>query len=246
MTKQRRTSTDEVVRELERRIHSSELTADEKLPSEAALAIEFAVSRTVIRESLGYLRERGYLYTINGRGTFVRYPDAQTMSTVIERHLRFSQDNNITVANLYEARAVIEVASARLAAKRASTDDLAALADYLAEMQRGAGDPERYAVADMGFHVRIAQSSGNPMLPGLLAPMARTIISGMVHTHSEPEGVPSGLAMHAKILDRLIAGDADGAAESMAEHLRQSESIFPKEILELVSDPAQSRLPPFT
>ena len=53
MTKQRRTSTDEVVRELERRIHSSELTADEKLPSEAALAIEFAVSRTVIRESLG-------------------------------------------------------------------------------------------------------------------------------------------------------------------------------------------------
>ena len=95
MTKQRRTSTDEVVRELERRIHSSELTADEKLPSEAALAIEFAVSRTVIRESLGYLRERGYLYTINGRGTFVRYPDAETMSTVIERHLRFSQDNNI-------------------------------------------------------------------------------------------------------------------------------------------------------
>lgn len=44
MTKQRRTSTDEVVRELERRINSSELTADEKLPSEAALAIEFAVS----------------------------------------------------------------------------------------------------------------------------------------------------------------------------------------------------------
>ena len=43
-----------------------------------------------------------------------------------------------------------------------------------------------------------------------------------------------------------LAGDADGAAESMAEHLRQSESIFPKEILELVSDPAQSRLPPFT
>jgi GntR family transcriptional regulator, transcriptional repressor for pyruvate dehydrogenase complex len=245
MTQQRRTSTDEVVRELERRIDSSELTAHVKLPSEAALAIEFAVSRTVIRESLGYLRERGYLYTINGRGTFVRYPDAQTMSTVIERHLRFSH-NNITVANLYEARALIEVAAARLAAKRASADDMAALADYLAEMQRGAGDPQRYAAADMGFHVRIAQASGNPMLPGLLAPMARTIITGMVHTHSEPEGVPAGLAMHAQILDRLLAGDADGAAEAMAEHLRQSESIFPATILSLVGDPAQSRLPPFT
>ena len=246
MTQQRTTSTDEVVRELERRIDSSELTAHVKLPSEAALAIEFAVSRTVIRESLGYLRERGYLYTINGRGTFVRYPDAQTMSTVIERHLRYSHNNNITVANLYEARALIEVAAARLAAKRASIDDMAALADHLAEMQRGASDPERYAAAEMGFHVRIAQASGNPMLPGLLAPMARTIITGMVHTHSEPEGVPAGLAMHAQILDRLIAGDADGAAEAMAEHLRQSESIFPAKILPLVGDPAQSRLPPFT
>lgn len=232
MTIQRSTATEGLVRELERRIQSGELQAQERLPGEAALAKEYGVSRPIVREALGYLRERGYLYTINGSGTFVRHPDAQTVSSVIERHLLFSDNHNITVAHLYQARTAIEVTSARLAATEASDEDITALDGFLSEMEQQQGDRDRYAAADMGFHIRLAEASGNPLLPGLLAPLARTIITGMVETHANPTGVPSGLAMHARILDRVRAGDPQGAAEAMAQHLQESESIFPQQLLE--------------
>jgi len=231
MTLQRSTATDALVRELERRIQSGELQADEQLPGETTLAREYGVSRPIVREALGHLRERGYVHTINGSGTFVRLPDSEAISNVIERHLLFSSNHNITVANLYEARTAIEVASARLAAARASESDVEALHDFLREMADGKDDRASYAAADMGFHIRIAQASGNPLLPGLLAPLARTIIRGMVETHATPTGVSSGLIMHAKIVERVAAGDSDGAAEAMAEHMRQSESIFPERLL---------------
>jgi len=234
MTIQRSTATESLVRELERRIQSGELQAQERLPGEAALAKEYGVSRPIVREALGHLRERGYLTTINGSGTFVRHPDAQTVSSVIERHLRFSENHHITVAHLYQARTAIEVTSARLAATEASADDIEALDAFLAEMREFQDDRDRYAAADMGFHVRLAEASGNPLLPGLLAPLARTIITGMVETHANPTGVPSGLAMHARILDRVRAGDAKGAADAMAEHLLESEGIFPQRLLESV------------
>jgi GntR family transcriptional repressor for pyruvate dehydrogenase complex len=231
MAIQRSTATEALVREIERRIQTGDLQAEERLPGEATMAKDYGVSRPIIREALGYLRERGYVYTINGSGTFVRHPDSEAVSTVIERHLLFSSNHNISVKNLYEARTAIEVTSARLAAVRATPEDISALDAFLAEMTDGQDDRARYAAADMGFHIRIAHASGNPLLPGLLAPLARTIISGMVETHATPTGVAVGLAMHAKILECVASGDELGAAEAMAEHLQDSESIFPETLL---------------
>ena len=67
------------------------LAPGDRLPAEASLAVEFSVSRPIVREALGRLRERGYLVTVTGSGTYVRRPDAWSMAEALKRHLRFAR-----------------------------------------------------------------------------------------------------------------------------------------------------------
>lgn len=226
------TVTDSLANEIELQIQTGELQPGTRLPGEATLAAQFGVSRPIVREALGQLRERGYVTTVNGRGTFVRHPDATTISTAIERHLLRSEDRSITVDHLYEAREAIEVTSARLAATRADQASRAQLVESLEQMRQGRDDRLRYSAADMDFHIGLARASGNPLLPSLLTPLAQTIITGMLKSHSTPTGVDRGIAMHTEILERILDRDGQGAAEAMARHLAESRQLFPKELLD--------------
>jgi DNA-binding FadR family transcriptional regulator len=228
---ERVTAMESLIRHIEAQVLAGDLRPGDKLPGEAALANEYGVSRPVVREALSQLRERGYLNTINGSGTYVRHPDSSTISSAIERHLAFSDENRITVDHLYEAREAIEVSSARLAAKRANLEQLALLKDHLEEMRDGRSDRARYAAADMAFHIGVARASGNPLLPSLLTPLVQTIIRGIRASHSTPQGVDLGLAMHAAVLDCLVAQDPEGAARAMTQHLSDSRRLFPEEVL---------------
>lgn len=229
---ERVTALDALVQHIEEQILSGNLLPDQRLPGEATLAEQYGVSRPVVREALGQLRERGYVHTINGSGTYVQHPDVNTISDAIERHLRFSEGYQITVDHLYEAREAIEVCAARLAATRADKADHSHLSGLLAEMKAGRGDRSRYSAADMAFHVGVARASGNPLLPTLLTPLVRTILQGILESHSSPEGVDLGLAAHADILDHVRAGDGNEAAEAMSKHLADSRRLFPTRILE--------------
>lgn len=225
------TALESLIQQIEAQILGGDLRPGDKLPGEATLAVEHGVSRPVVREALSQLRERGYLHTVNGLGTFVRRPDPATISSAIQRHLAFSEENRITVDHLYEAREAIEVSSARLAARRSSAEDIALLNEHLAEMRDGRSDRSRYAAADMAFHICVARASGNPLLPSLLTPLVQTIIRGIRASHSTPQGVDLGLAMHAKVLECLTARDAEGAAQAMTQHLADSRRLFPEEVL---------------
>lgn len=150
---------------------------------------------------------------------------------MIERHLAFSEEHHITVDHLYEAREAIEVSAARLAAQRSEQDHITFLQEHLEEMREGRHDRTRYAAADMAFHIGVARASGNPLLPSLLTPLVQTIIRGIRASHSTPEGVDLGLAMHAKVLECLIAQDSEGASRAMSKHLADSRRLFPEEVL---------------
>lgn len=246
MPLERMTAMDALAQRIEDQILSGELLPGEKLPGEATLATQYRVSRPVVREALGQLRERGYFHTVNGSGTYVQHPDTDTISNAIERHLKFSEEYQITVDHLYEAREAIEVCAARLAASWATRSDHALLAEFLEEMRDGRADRFRYAAADMAFHVGVARASRNPLLPTLLAPLVRTILQGIRESHSTDRGVGLGLAAHARILSHVVAGDGEGAANAMHLHLADSRMLFPTEILTLPNprSPATGRTAP--
>lgn len=223
---------DSLVDRLESQIVSKEYPSGSRLPGEEVLATQFGVSRPVVREGLSRLRERGYLETISGKGTFVRHPDVEHLSASLMRQLRVGADEGYTVDSLYEARMAIEVTTARLAAQRASADDVARLRGHLEAMRANRNNPTGYTSADVGFHIDVANAARNPFLSALLRPLARVIVEGMLESsHTSPSAVEDGIRLHTAVLARIEVGDADGAAETMRTHLLDSRQAFPDAIV---------------
>jgi DNA-binding FadR family transcriptional regulator len=212
--------------QVEEWILAGELEPGAKLPSEEELRRQFAVSRPVVREALSRLRERGLIETVNGRGTFVKHPDAGHLTDVLVRHLRVTSDDGGSVAKVYEARVAVETATATLAATRANEHDLEQIALRLEEMRAERADVERWTAADLGFHLAVASASHNPFLSTLLAPLVKVIERAIEESFGSPEAVEAGLRAHEKISERIHARDASGAAEAMREHLIDSERRF--------------------
>lgn len=221
---------ERLAEQIEKRIQDGELAVGDRLPPEVALAAEFGVSRPLVREALAKLRARGYLRTVNGLGTFVRHPDAVHLADALSQQISLRSSRPLTPDDLYEARGAIESVTARLAAERADEVACSELARLLEEMRDNVDDPAAYTAADVGFHVMVAQASGNPLLPTLLGPLVKVIVEGVFLSHSRPYAAQRGIRAHTKILGYISKGDGAGAARAMRAHLHESRGIFPDEV----------------
>ena len=165
---------EEVARELGSRIRSGELQPDMRLPSEQTMAMQFGVSRTVIREAIARLKNEGLLTTRQGSGAFVR--DWETGSL----HLDPGISKNLkSVLFIAELRKGIEAEAAALAAERRTRKDLAAIEKAYArvsETARARGDSTR---ADMGFHRAIADASHNPYYTAILDYLSQFLVQAL-------------------------------------------------------------------
>lgn len=227
---ERTTLLEALVERLEEAITLGEYAPDSKLPTEGQLATAFQVSRPVVREALAHLRERGYVETINGRGTFVRRPNIETVSRSLLKQLQASSEVEYSVDNLYEARRVVELESTALAAVRATAEDVAKLESILATMRRNANvNLSAYTAADVSFHIHIAEATKNPLFSLLVTPLVDIIVQGMfASVQHEHEGMLSGIAEHERILDKIRQGDPEGARREMAIHLERSREANPQ------------------
>lgn len=213
----------------EERMNSGYYRVGEKLPSETELATEMGVSRPMVRELLGRLRERGYIETFNGRGSFVRAQTSETMVQAILRHIEFGMGVEYTADDLYDVRRTIEVEAARTAASRADENDLRVIRLHLNEMRVAKNDPEPYTVADMNFHFAVARATKNPLFLALLRPISEVIARGILESVSTyREGMPGGIAGHEEVMECLISRDPQGAAAAMRTHMDYSRSTYPE------------------
>lgn len=222
----RRTSlVDQMAEMLEQRILSGELKPGDRLPSEATLAEEFGASRPQLREALASLRERGYLETINGRGTTVQVPDWDSVARTVERQVLLARGSDLAVEHIYETRRLIEVRCVELAAARISDAELVELEQRLIALDNDRDDRVRYADGDVGFHLAIAAASQNPMLAGMLRGMLRVLIQTVAETHGSSQ-VEVGMRGHWRILQALRDRDPADAVIAMRDHLEHSRSFL--------------------
>lgn len=225
---ERVTLIDSLVAALELEIVSGDRPEGARLPGEEDLGKEYGVSRTVVREALSRLRERGLLETVNGRGTFVRHPAPEDLSASLLLQLQIQQTREeFTVEHLYEARIAIESMTARQAATRAGAEDIARLEQTLVEMEKYRGEKASYTQADVGFHIALAKASANPFLLAILQPLAKIIIDGVYLTSDDDLAVDNGIKGHGEILRCLKNRDPEAAAEAMRLHLIDSRHVFP-------------------
>jgi len=209
---------EEVGAVLDKRIRSGAFAPGERLPTEARLSEEFAVSRTVVREAIARLKADGLVESRQGAGAFV----ARRLGAGVFRMERGAAEAG-GIREIFELRLIIEVAAAERAALRHTPAQLEAIAAALARMDEAVARGEDGAVSDDDFHCAIAAASGNPLISRFVAFVSQEFSASRAPTWSA-EGVAGGLAgaaqdEHRAVFEAIAAGDAELARQAAQRHL---------------------------
>lgn len=189
-------------------IESGRVQVGAKLSSEATLAAQYGVSRSVIREALRSCTALGLTVTRTGKGTFV-------VANKVANDLSLGQ---YSARDLTEARPHIEVPAAALAALRRSDEDLQELKDVMQAMLHE-NDPESWVQLDSTFHAGIARASGNRVFAAVVADIRDALASQSETLNMVADRRLASDAEHRDILTAIEEGNAEAAAEAMAGHL---------------------------
>lgn len=221
----------EIVDQIQQQILSGALKPGDQIPAERDLAERFGVSRTAVREAIKSLTEKGLIEVFVGRGTFVTNLSTDRVVESITLLLRNEQHN---VASLQEARELLEVPTARLAASRRSDAHIARLRALASEMEEERSLSPRLVDGDTEFHVEVARATGNPILVLLSQTIVALLRSERLYREDFDGSLPAAFADHREIVDAIEDCDGDRASRAMTEHLA------------LVSTPTPRRAPVVT
>ena len=207
---------DRVVEHVRRLIENGTLGPGDRLPGERDLALELGVSRPSVRSGLEALVAIGVVVSRRGAGTFIAEgpPDLGTepLSLLASLH-------RLTAAEMFEARLVLEVGVARLAARHATADELAAMADEVSEMFASLEDPKAFLVHDVRFHRAVAAGCGNRVLAALMEMVSAQFYELRKQTIGRARDLKESAEMHRRIYRAIRARDREAAQAAMTEHL---------------------------
>jgi len=191
-------------------------------PTEGEVAVRYGASRTVAREAVKMLAAKGLLTSRPRQGTRVQpVANWNLLDPDVTRWMTERPFSSGIYRDYTEVRLAIEPVAARLAARRAAPEDLAAIGTALQTMADEAGDHARALLADIDFHVAILKAAGNPFLLQMreLIQTALTISIGLTNRIS---GHTANIEDHAEVLRAIENGDAEGAEGAMKRILIES------------------------
>jgi DNA-binding FadR family transcriptional regulator len=207
---------------LRAQILTGELRAGRKLPIEPELSLQYGVSRSTVREALRVLASQNLITTTRGvsGGSFIAYPNPEQISGYLEASLRLlAQADNLTIGQLAEARDMIEVPAAGLAAQRRSEEQLQDLKATL--FDRGQVTLEQAIETSKTFHTALVRATGSPLVEVLARPVFE-----VVYDHVQGWDAPAGFwrriaGDHERIFEAIAAQDPDTAQDAIRDHLRK-------------------------
>lgn len=212
-------------------IMEGKLKEGDRLPPERELCDLFGVSRTVIREAVSNLEARGLISSITGSGSYISSIRSEHVSNSLGLYIT-TNNQSVSIKHLLEIRRLIETQVANLAAKRATAADIQALEHIWQEMCQLTNNPASFAEKDLEFHVMLARASGNPLFEIVLKSLTDVLLQ-LIYIGSELPGTASEACdCHREVIDAIKSHDSDKAAETMVNHLKQSERVSVKGLRE--------------
>lgn len=226
-----------VAEQLARLVAAGEFPVGTRLPAERELAQSLGVSRPVVREAMIALELAGVVEVRMGSGAFVvNAPPPDLLAGGFARALADAGSGPLA---LVEAREAIEGEAAARAALARSDADLAALAAAIAEMRVCPG-AEAHSDADHGFHILIAEATGNEVLVRIVDQLWREMFSPLFLRMGDTVGLFRGTREetareHEAILAAIAVRDPHAARAAMHAHLAS--------VRRVLSTPAEEVLP---
>jgi GntR family transcriptional repressor for pyruvate dehydrogenase complex len=221
-------STERVITFVRNLIARGELRPGDRLPAERDLALELHVSRPTIRAGLRALAAMGVVVSKHGSGTYI--PDGPP--TLGSEPLRFlAALHGFSRDEMYEARRILEVSAAGLAAERAGAEHVAAIAEEVASLFASIDDPQAFLVHDIRFHRAVAAASGNPILASLMEMVAALYYERRRETaaRASDRNLRDAADLHRSIYQAIRTHDAERARTIMNEHLLHSAAFQAEE-----------------
>ncbi len=204
----RQNAAEAVFEDLRGAIESGELSLGTRLPSEAALAERYGVSRPIVREALRSAQTLGLTQTRTGSGTFV-------IATAPSPEITYGA---YSARDLMEARPVIEVPAAGWAARRRTDEQLRVLTELCAEMKREK-DPDKWVSLDSRFHCVIAEASANAVFIMVVLDARDALATQSQLINLVAHRRPASNREHQRIVDAIASGSFEDSQEAMRDHL---------------------------
>lgn len=215
-----------VAEEIIRAIRAGEFKPGENLPAERKMAAQMGVSRNSVREALSALQIVGMVESKAGSGNYVASYDKKVD---IEKALSLVRDSE-DLMEIWEARREIEKILARMALRRAESEDLDELRSVLKVFEEAVsrGDYQGYHRANQRFHLLIAGLADNIYLKNALE-----ALMGVTGEHLLKNLVPDyqkymekSLSIHKRLLKLIHSGDEREIERAVNRHFLELEEYL--------------------
>lgn len=229
----------QIVAQICQLIRQGRFRPGDRLPPERELSEQLKVSRASLREALRALEISGIVEARHGGGTYVR--DFSELEVISPLALVLEASDDV-VGDLWETRIIFEPSIAALAALRATSADIDAMA-AIVDLQSGpfdaAGGNERAIALDREFHGAIARASRNEVALRVLHLLHQLLHDGQRYFITSSERRAHAYIGHREILDAIREREPHQARAAMLHHLQEVEAFI---LNEVIGDPTYPRL----
>jgi GntR family transcriptional regulator, sialic acid-inducible nan operon repressor len=223
----RRKLFQEVQDRLMERIRSGCIPPGAQLPSERELMEEYGVGRPAVREALQALERSGIVEIAQGERARVVVPTAERLiGQIASGTMHLIRSQPASLGHLKDARLFLETGMARIAAERATEEDIAHLKLAVAKHRASLNNLERFIELDMMFHREIAKISGNPIFPAIVEALFRWASEYYQPMVRAPGVEDLTLSEHGRIVEAIEKHAPDEAAAAMHAHLSRANSRY--------------------
>jgi GntR family transcriptional regulator, transcriptional repressor for pyruvate dehydrogenase complex len=207
---------EQVIDHLKHYITENHLQPGDKLPTEQVLAEDLGVNRLTVREALKVMESLGIVRMRPRHGIQLQ---AVTMKPIVD-HLQFLlRTDDVTFAEMVDARLLLEVSILPLVVERAEEQDFRAMEAGNEAMRSLVEQAGMGTEGDMQFHQALIAAAQNRALAGfasMLHEFFRQVRENMMATEKDSR---RAIAEHRAIIDALRRADTTAAQDMMREHL---------------------------
>ncbi len=218
---------NEVIDQISHSILRGDYKPGSKLPPEREIANQLGVSRTVVREALRSLEIMGLVESQIGGGTFVK---EYTLDHVLDPIVNYFSSDECLITEIIETRKILESEMVKLAAERATDEDIAFIKKSVAQMEEEVAEGLSGINGDTAFHFALAAAAHNSPMTKILS-----LIADLLHytMKASLQAVPDQsitIEGHRRILAAVENRDAETAGNLMREHLDISYERITKKV----------------
>ena len=199
------------------RIVSGQLHSGDLLPTEAELSAQLGISRPSLREGLRALAQKGLVNGRTRRGTSVNdRREWNVLDPDVLRWLSVAPPDPAFFMDLLDVRMIVEPAAARLAAMRATPEQVAAIeAAYRGMVASTPHDMEACCRHDLALHELIIHATGNQMLIRFAAAIRTALLACVRIASNARESYENSLAEHHAVAAAIRRRAPDEAEQAM-------------------------------